>query len=86
CIKNVKFIIYEQHIIYVKEVKNKIVSLKINKKLSGDCLITGINYIYEPNRGGFSQELTMVKRELTLEYNKERLDELTKKFYPSKIK
>ena len=40
---------------------------KIINKLSGDWLITGINYIFD-RKDGNKQEITMIKRELTAEY------------------
>lgn len=40
---------------------------KINQRLSGQWLITAINYTFE-NKSGIQQELTVVKRELTAEY------------------
>ena len=36
---------------------------KLNQRLSGDWLITSINYTFN-KRGGFEQEVILVKREL----------------------
>lgn len=41
---------------------------KIIHKLSGEWLITAINFIFSTKEGGVVQELTLVKRELTKEY------------------
>jgi len=41
---------------------------KINQRLSGEWLITGINYKFSFNEGNV-QEVTLVKRELTAKYN-----------------
>lgn len=54
-------------------------SYRVNEKLSGDWLITGINFIYDSEQT--QQEITLVKRELNKTYDKERLDALTKNFY-----
>lgn len=59
--------------------KNKTDSYRINDKLSGSWLITGINYIYDGKES--TQEITLVKRELNINYDKNKLDDLTKAFY-----
>jgi hypothetical protein len=41
---------------------------KINQRLSGEWLITGINFVYSINNGNY-QEITLVKRELSSTYN-----------------
>lgn len=58
---------------------NKTDSYRINERLSGSWLITGINYIYDGE--DMSQEITLVKRDINVEYDKEKLDEITKSFY-----
>jgi hypothetical protein len=42
---------------------------RINTRLSGDWLITAINFKYDKKEGNI-QEITLVKREMTAEYNK----------------
>lgn len=54
-------------------------SYRINEKLSGSWLITGINYVFEKFK--IYQEITLVKRELNIEYDKKKLDDMTKAFY-----
>jgi len=77
--QNIELVLYELNSAYELEIDKKTDSYKINERLSGEWLITGINYIYE--YGNFVQELILVKRELTLKYNKEKLDQITRKFY-----
>lgn len=76
--QNIEIILYELNKLYEDEIEKKGYSWKINERLSGDWLISGINYIYEGNK--LTQEITVVKRELTKVYNKERLDQLTQGF------
>jgi len=84
--QHVELIIYEletfNHDIYLDETINKTDSYKINDKLSGSWLITSINYIYIKKQ--MKQEITMVKRDINIEYDKEKLNELTKNFYLKK--
>lgn len=47
----------------------KVDSNKINHKLSGDWLITGIKYTFSPVNGAM-QEVTLIKRELSAYYEK----------------
>lgn len=48
--------------------EKNIYKTKLIERLSGEWLITGIKYIYDIERGENIQELTLVKRELTLNY------------------
>ena len=52
---------------YEKDVKEKnfkdMDKMKLNKRLSGDWLITGINFVFD-KKDGIYQEVVMVKREL----------------------
>jgi len=76
----IELIIYELKNInenLIKEVKTD--SYKINEKLSGSWLITGISYVFEKMK--IYQEITLVKRSLGIEYDKKKLDEMTKLFY-----
>ena len=83
--QHIELIIYELGVISNESLvgdEEKTDSYRINEKLSGDWLITGINYLYL--NGAVSQEITLVKRELNIEYDKEKLDDITKKFYEYK--
>ncbi len=73
--QNVQLVLFEQFSFTDSDIKEKKASdkYKINDKLSGEWLITGINYIYDI-RTGFSQEITLAKRELTKIYDKEKLE------------
>jgi hypothetical protein len=56
--------------VYNKETDlKKVDSNKINHRLSGDWLITGINYTFSQTNG-IVQEVTLIKRELTAFYEK----------------
>jgi len=84
-LQHVELIIYELEYVSNDTVvgeEEKTDSYRINEKLSGDWLITGINYIYI--KGAISQEITLVKRELNIEYDKKKLDDITKNFYKYK--
>jgi hypothetical protein len=61
----------------IGENNSKTDSDKINEKISGDWLITGINYIYK--HGSLKQEVTLVKRELNYKFDKKKFEDLTKK-------
>lgn len=76
----VEIIIYELETLYSEgDSKNKTDSYRINDKLSGSWLITGISYLYD--RGQSSQEISLVRRDLNIEYDKVKLDDITKYFY-----
>jgi hypothetical protein len=75
--QNVELVLYELNKPYEGDDAKK-QSHRINERLSGAWLIVGINYIFEKNN--FYQEITLVKRELTSEYNKEKLEQLTANF------
>jgi hypothetical protein len=51
---------------------------KINNKLSGEWLITGIDMIFSGQGSGVEQEITLVKRELTKEYHFDRREKIMK--------
>jgi hypothetical protein len=46
-------------------------SNKLNRKLSGEWLITSINYVYYKGKGT-TQTITLIKRELSANYNKRK--------------
>lgn len=48
----------------VKQTGKRQFENKIIHKLSGEWLITGINFIFDRNSGNY-QEVTLIKRELT---------------------
>jgi len=54
-------------------------SYRINNKISGKWLIIGINYTF--NKGEISQEVSLVRRYMNNEYDKEKLDDFTKRYY-----
>lgn len=84
--QHVEVIIYELETLInsMKTDTNKTDSYRINDKLTGSWLITGISYIYDGNN--MSQEITLVKKNINVEYDKEKLDEITKSFYQYKNK
>jgi hypothetical protein len=47
---------------------NQVDDSKLNKRLSGEWLITGINFNFD-NENGNTQEITLIKRELSIDYN-----------------
>jgi len=59
--------------------ENKTDSYKINEKISGKWLIIGINYTFKKHK--IVQEITLVRKYMNNIYDKEKLNELTKKFY-----
>jgi len=83
----VELVIYElntfNHDIYLNDADiKKTDSYKINEKLSGSWLITSISYIYI--KGDMKQELTLVKRNINVEYDKDKLEYVTQYFYKMK--
>lgn len=81
--QHIEVIIYElDSVIKMDPDDNKTDSYRINEKLSGSWLVTGVSFIY--NRNSFSQEITLVRKDINIEYDKEKLDEITKYFYKYK--
>jgi hypothetical protein len=65
--QNLKIEIFNPEDVFSRDAKEGNPLDNINKKLSGYWYVTGINYIFKKD-GGHEQEITVVRRDLSLNY------------------
>ena len=65
--QSIRVEIYEENDLFTLDADKKTAGTNINKKLSGFWFVTGINYVFKKNNG-LEQEITLVKRDLNVEY------------------